>query len=42
MVCGAIGSRVYRVIVVDENAVNTLISAYAVAVDRRGVAAWPS
>jgi hypothetical protein len=35
-------TRVYRAIVLDENAVNTLISAYAVAVDRRGVAAWPS
>jgi hypothetical protein len=35
-------SRVYRAIVLDENAVNTLMSVYAVAVDRRGVAAWPS
>lgn len=33
---------VYRAIVLDENAVNTLIRAYAVAVDRRGVEAWPS
>ena len=35
-------SRVYRVIVLDVNAVNTLTSAYAAALDRRGAAAWPS
>jgi len=35
-------SRVYRAVVLDENAVNTLIGVYAVSVDRRGVAAWPS
>ena len=35
-------TRVSCAVVVDENAVNTLMGAYAVAVDRRGVAAWPS
>jgi hypothetical protein len=34
--------RVYRALVLEENAVNALIGADAVAVDRRGVAAWPS
>ena len=29
-------------VVLDEIAVNTLISVYAVAVDRRGAAVWPS
>jgi ribosome biogenesis protein Tsr3 len=35
-------SRVYRAIVLDDNAVDALTNADAVAVDRRGGAAWPS
>jgi hypothetical protein len=36
------GSSVYRAVVLDANAVNPLVRARIVVVDRRGVAAWGS